>query len=153
MILEQLIESLNAELGGEFQVEQNSCTIAFDDMEVTMLEFPEVDCVLLTGKVGEIPPYPPENLYAGLLMANHYFENTKGATFSLNPETKEIHLTRQLDSKNLNYEKFRAELENFVNTFETWLTSLKNYTGGEQEGQTAEELPTPDLGQDMFMRV
>ena len=144
MQLNELIKSLNEVAGGEFTVENDTCTIGIDDMVVTIQEIAEEGIITTYAEIGEPPPQGLEQLLDSMLQANYLFQGTGGATISRDPESGKFFLCRCDASDTLDGEKFLKMVEKFVNVLETWVKLLANYRPAEESqsadmaGQTAE---------------
>lgn len=123
-----------------------------DQMLVTFHVMPELDTIVLTGDIGEPPPEKLENLYKTMLQAQYLFQNTYGATISLNPETNRFVLCKALSCKILDDDSFFGETEQFINTLDVWVKLVKNFRDA---ASLAEEtgMPMPSFGSDGFIRA
>ncbi|GHU32791.1 hypothetical protein AGMMS50256_23500 [Betaproteobacteria bacterium] len=86
-IFTQLIAALTRQTGIDLPIDENdSCTLAFDDIPVTLQYFRTDGRILFYGVIGEIPPDPAtrQALYTRLLEANFLFHKTGGATLAVN---------------------------------------------------------------------
>lgn len=155
----ELIKGFGEKLGIEFNPDADGA-IAFevDGMSVAVNPLAQLDSIALTGDLGEPPPEQLENLYKAMLQAQYLFQDTFGATISLNPESNHFMLCKAMSCKVLDVDSFFAEVENFVNTLETWSKLVENYRGAViAKGATdaTEEAPAiaPGLGTNGFMAV
>lgn len=123
-----------------------------DQMLVAFHVIPELDTIVLTGDIGEPPPEKLENLYKTMLQAQYLFQNTYGATISLNPETNRFMLCKALSCKILDDDSFFGETEQFINTLDVWVKLVKNFRDA---ASLAEETgtPMPSFGSDGFIRA
>ena len=123
-----------------------------DQMLVTFHVMPELDTIVLTGDIGEPPPEKLENLYKTMLQAQYLFQNTYGATISLNPETNRFVLCKALSCKILDDDSFFGETEQFINTLDVWVKLVKNFRDA---ASLSEETgtPMPSFGSDGFIRA
>ena len=159
MTFNELLNDLGERLGGQIDLtpdESNTVNLNIDAMSVAILGLEEIDGVVLTGVVGEPPPADKmENLYRAILMANHNFAGTNGATFSINPETKEVSICRMLPLSMTDGEKFFAEMEKFINTMELWKKIISDFRGAEinAQGEEVAEANEPTAGYSNFMQV
>ena len=120
MRLAELVEELERQTGGNFEVNNGICALKIDDMSVSLQEIDEVGLISMYAEIGEPPPQHLENLYESMLMANHLFMATAGSTLSLDPETRRFYLCRVDASDSLSSERFCKMLEQFINTLEKW---------------------------------
>lgn len=142
MEAEELLKQLGEAIGLELAFDENgACAFEADGMTVTLNNFPEFDRIVLSGDVGEPPPERLEGLYKAMLVANHLFQGTSGATLSLDPETGGFAVNLPIDCRVVDGEEFVAQTGKFVNLLESWRKIVENYRDGAGEGDSAGEVP------------
>lgn len=135
MEFSDLLQTLSEKTGVELSVEDNSCSVAFDDMEVTMLELPELQILCTYAEIGNPPPEKLEELLGAMLEANFQFKGTAGSTISRNPETDSFFLCRYDALQMLDGDSFMQMLEKFVNTLDTWRQLVANFRASVESGE------------------
>ncbi len=118
MTFEELIRETGAKIGleGFAPDEDGVCTLASDIGEIAIMDFKgDTDVVLLNAVVTDVPPEAGAALLEAL-KANSGFWNTKGATLSVDPETKRFELTQYAELKALNPELLVMLIEGFATT-------------------------------------
>ena len=124
---EEAMAVLGRELGLELQVRDG--VASFDamvdvasgaSMRIDLTHVPERRGVMVSAHVGELPQEGGEELCRTLLEANHLFEGTGGATFSVDPETQQIRFEfcGMLDL--IGDSEDEKLMENFLNIAESW---------------------------------
>ena len=76
--------------------------------------------MLVSAIVGELPQEGGEELCRTLLEANHLFEGTGGATFSVEPETQQIRFEFCGILDLIGDAEDEKLMENFLNIAESW---------------------------------
>lgn len=99
MTFTELVAALSKEVGGEIEIENNTCAVrtgADEGSSITVLiqGFDERGALLMTADLGQPPPEHLEQLYRAVLEANDLFRDTCGATLSVNPATGNVRLQR-----------------------------------------------------------
>lgn len=99
MTFTELVAALSKEVGGEIEIESNTCAVrtgADEGSSITVLiqGFDERGALLMTADLGQPPPEHLERLYRTILEANDLFRDTCGATLSVNPATGNVRLQR-----------------------------------------------------------
>ncbi len=144
----ELIKSFGAKLGIDLEPNDDGIySFEADNLSVSILDLPELDCTALVGDLGEPPPEGLEALYKVMMEANHLFRDTHGATLSLNPENSHFEICKALPNKLLDTDSFFLEIERFVNILEVWSKIVLNYRGA----PTEESLPS--LGTNGFIQA
>lgn len=155
MEFRELIAGLAQKVGIKDKIEfddEERCLINFDGMDVIIQGVDAIRTVAIVAPVGEPPPEHLEMLYRMLLEANHIFEGTGGATFSVNPEGGYVYLCQQIDTRSLNLDEFAKILERFLNVLATWRTLVNEYRA-RPEKVPAVASETPESSLDNFLRV
>lgn len=156
MEFSDLVQALSERTGVELVVEDNSCSVAFDEMEVTMLELPELQTLCTYAEVGNPPPEKLEELLGAMLEANFQFRGTAGSTLSRDPETGSFFLCRYDALQMLDGDSFMQMLEKFVNTLETWRQLVENFRASLESGDVFDATESLKGGlnfSDVFIRV
>lgn len=98
----------------------NSCTLFFDDLPLTLQYLPENDCLLLFSSLGKLPDKGREAFCLKLLEANHFFNDTAGATLSAHAGSGLVGLHQVVPMRMLDEAQFLQLLETYMNTAERW---------------------------------
>lgn len=133
-----LLEALGTDLGiaGLHLDDEGRCTLAFDDVRVTF-EFDEQrGQVFLYAGLGILPADAPAALLERLLGANLFWRGTGGATLGLDEGSRRLVLVQAVASDTINETAFRAVVERFVATAETWMGRA-----AEPPGEKVEAMP------------
>ena len=119
MTYEELIEETGAEIGIEgFTPDADGvCILASDIGEIVIMNCKEGahELVLLDAAVSDVPPDAKAALLEAL-SANRGFKDTKGATLSVDPETRRFELSQYAALEDLDPDKFVAMVEDFATT-------------------------------------
>lgn len=124
----RLIEKFGKRLG--LMLERNKDGVylfEIDGLTFSIHDLDECSRIILSGNLGHPPPEGNEKLCAVLLKAQHMFNNTAGATFSLDSESGNFSLCKALVPAVLNPDGFFAEAESFVNTLHTWTSIIRDF--------------------------
>ena len=127
MTFEDLMAEAGRRLGVEIVVDEGATQLIVDEMEVSILEMPELESVVLNGVVGEPPPQGLAELHKAMLEANYNFAGTAGSTLSVNPDGGALTLTRLVPLATLDADRFLSLLEGFVNVLEAWRKIVADY--------------------------
>lgn len=148
MEFEDLLKGLGEKLGcGPLEADESgSVSLAVDDMPMMLMHLDEIQSFALVGEVGEPPPEDRmERLYRAMLVANHNFSGTGGATLSIDGETGKVSLCRVIPLLTVDNDTFFAHIEGFVNILETWRKIVTEFCGAESAEIAAE--PTSGMGE------
>ena len=118
MTYEELIEETGAEIGIEgFTPDADGvCVLASEIGEIVIMNVKEPrETVLLNAAVCDVPPDAGAALMEAL-RANRGFKGTKGATLSVDPETKRFELSQYSFLESLDPDSFMAMVEDFATT-------------------------------------
>ena len=127
MTFEDLMAEAGRRLGVDIVVDEGATQLIVDEMEVSILEMPELESVVLNGVVGEPPPQGLAELHKAMLEANYNFAGTAGSTLSVNPDGGALTLTRLVPLATLDADRFLSLLEGFVNVLEAWRKIVADY--------------------------
>lgn len=99
MTFTELVAVLSKEVGGEIEIENDTCAVRTGGDENTAITvliqgFNERSALLMTADLGQPPPEHLERLYRTILEANDLFKDTCGATLSVIPQTGNVRLQR-----------------------------------------------------------
>ena len=100
-----------------------------DTFEFAVHDLSKQRRVALVGDLGMIPQKRPEGLFRLMLEAQHCFQETEGAVFSIDRERDRLTLNRMLSCAELDEETFFGEVERFVNQLEIWTRIISDYNG------------------------
>ena len=148
-------EELNEETGAEIGIEgftpdaDGVCILASDIGEIVIMNCKEgaQELVLLNAAVCDVPPDAKAALLEAL-GANRGFKDTKGATLSVDPETRRFELSQYAALEDLDPDKFVAMVEDFATTLVRVREKLE---GASISDVSADDLPGLGLGD--FIRV
>ncbi|WP_129781710.1 type III secretion system chaperone [Peristeroidobacter soli] len=109
-----LMKALGDNFGLELHPDETgACAIRIDDrVDVTLRYEPSPPALLAYAPVGELPSGGVEAVLRGLLAANHIWDGSRGATWSLSGN--EVILSRLFVLEGLEVEPLAAELAVFV---------------------------------------
>ena len=125
-----------------------------DGMSVSFAAVPETGDMITWADVAEPPPEGRERIYHSLLEAMFMGEGSGGATFSVARDTGRICLHRIDPLATLDFDRFRAMLERFVNVLETWRKLIADFREVAPDLDRASESEARSgLGLDGCMRV
>ena len=151
MTYEELIEETGAMIGIEgFTPDADGiCVLASDIGEIVIMDCKDDPrgLVLLNAAVADVPPDAGAALLEAL-KANRGFRGTKGATLSIDPETRRFELSRYAFLEGLDPDRFVAIVEDFA----TALVDVRGRIEGAQlSGDPSEVAELLDL--ENFIRV
>lgn len=154
----ELMAALAAKVGlPEFPAAaEGGLRIDVDGMELSFVERPETDDVLVMAEVGQTPPEGRELLYQTLLAAMEPEGGLDGLVFSCDVERNVVRLHRRLPLRLLDAESFVAAVEAFVNQLEEWRRLLKDFRPVGQALDAARQAESEErqaFGADGFMQV
>ena len=151
MTYEELIDETGAEIGieGFAPDDDGLCILASDIGEIAIMDCKDgsMEMVLLNAAVSEVPP-DADVVLMEALKANRGFRSTKGATLSIDPETRRFELTRYAKLEDLDPDKFVAMVEDFA----TALVDVRERLEGAQLSGGPEKV-SEALGMEDFIRV
>lgn len=123
-VFSSLLSALAPSLGVPdiaLQEEEPVSLLAIDDFEVSLRYLPASDLVMLFTVVAPLPEKGRTALYATLLDANTFFQDTQGFTLAAREDTgvtlQGVMPLRVLDSSNI-----ATWVQNFLNVAEMWQT-------------------------------
>ncbi len=143
MLSTQLIQNFGTKLGFNLELDESgSCSFEVDSVYVTMTALEETNEVAVTADVGALPQENVQPLLMKLLEANYQFQETHGATLSVNEFNHHVNLCLLLPAAIIDENIFENILENFINTAEFYAKILEAYPeGGVQETKEEESKP------------
>ena len=151
MTYEELIEETGAEIGIEgFTPDADGvCILASDIGEIVIMNCKEGahELVLLDAAVSDVPPDAKAALLEAL-SANRGFKDTKGATLSVDPETRRFELSQYSALEDLDPDKFGAMVEDFATTLVHVREKLNDASRANADGEALSGLGLGD-----FIRV
>ena len=146
-LLQGLAKKLNC--GSLTADESGSVSLLVDEMPVTIINLDELKSVAFAGEIGEPPPEDRiERLYRALLVANHNFTGTGGATLSIDNETGRVMLCRIMPIAAIDPDEFFTNVESFVNTLETWRRIVTEFSGAASAEFEDGAQPSAEGGED-----
>ncbi len=98
----------------------DSLTVLFDGLPLTLEYLPENDSVLFFSALGALPRGNREDFCLKLLEANHFFSGTGGATLSAHRDSGVVGLHMVVSMRLLDEAQFVHLLETYMNTAEQW---------------------------------
>lgn len=151
MTYEDLIEETGAEIGieGFTPDAEGVCILASDIGEIVIMDCKEAarEFVLLNAAVCDVPPDANAALLEAL-KANSGFRETKGATLSVDSETRRFELSQYAALDDLDPDRLVEMIEDFATALVRVRERLEGASLGEATGETAAA-----LGLDNFIRV
>ena len=101
--------------------EHNSCVLVFDEDIILNIEYdPNVERLLFSVYLDELPKENAEPLLRELLGANLYWSRTRGATLCLEEGTNGVILVYPCSVDHLDNASFEVVVENVVQQAENW---------------------------------
>jgi hypothetical protein len=79
--------------------------------------------LMLFAEIGALPP-DGEQIYPELLEANLFWDGTNGATFGLEPESRQLILSLQIPLERLDFTAFYRQIEGLVESLVYWRERL-----------------------------
>ena len=141
-IVSSLIAAFAQKLGlTPFQSSDDQVSIVSFD-EIDILIAPEVDAMVLSARIGTVPAGRPEMIEA-LLSGNLFWQDTAGATLSLEPFSRAAIIARRFAVAEISApEEFEVRLEQFAQAAIAWRRTLDvlGASGGEPDA------PPPSQG-------
>jgi Tir chaperone protein (CesT) family len=109
-----LMKALGENFGLELQTDNaGACAMRIDDrVDVTLRYEPNPPSLLAYAPIGELPHEGVEGVLRGLLEANHVWDGSRGATWSLSAD--EVVLSRLFPLEGLEVDPLAADLAVFV---------------------------------------
>ena len=106
--------------------EEGHCCLAFDEHIVVHLQYNEPDDVFtIFCKVGDYSEVEDRlELFDKLLSANLFWQNTQGATLSIDSKKQAVFLAQRYDLHQMSFPQFEQHLEKFVNAAEYAIEKL-----------------------------
>ena len=99
--------------------------LVIDDFEVSLRYLPASDQAMLFTVVAPLPEHGREELYAALLDANTFFQDTQGFTLAAREDTG-VTLQGVMPLRVLDSSTIVTWLENFINIADKWQTVCLN---------------------------
>ena len=136
MTYEELIDETGAMIGieGFAPDDDGVCCLASDIGEIAIIRCGEpAESILLNAPVMDVPPEADAALLAAL-EANRGFRETKGASLSVDPETKRFELTQYAMLDGLDPDALVATIESFATALVDVRAKLEAAQSGGGEG-------------------
>ena len=133
VIVKAFCERLGIEAGADTE---GVYSFSVDDVEFAIHDLSEEELVLLTGDLSPVPPNDVEGLFRLMLEAQHNFQGTAGAMFSIDSERDCFVLSRVIPYVALDEDMLFSEVERFVNHLEAWTHIIRNYEGCEEPDES-----------------
>jgi hypothetical protein len=123
-----LMAALGHHFGLDLQPDDTgACAMRIDDrVDVTLRYEPNPPALLAYAPIGALPPDGVEGVFRSLLEANHVWDGSRGATWSLSGN--EVVLSRLFPLEGLEFEPLAAELAVFVEVALAGQPSLQSAT-------------------------
>lgn len=147
-----LIENFGRSIGleGAAPDAEGYCAMSFDELVVHFQHDGDDDSLTLFSRIGVADEDRLEGIYAMLLGANLFWQGTKGATLSVEPDTNLVFIADRRAVAHLSDGGFRDWLGGFIAIAEHWADRLDeaNSGGPLTEG---DDLPPRDGDATQFM--
>lgn len=134
MMFGDVVDLLGRRLGVELSAAGGVCRMDVDGMPVALHEIDEIGGFCILGEIGDLPPLNAESVMGALLMANHLFRGTGGATISRDPETGGLFLCRYERLDLLDGDSVTEMFSKFIDTLEVWRDTIANFHAENAEG-------------------
>ena len=150
MTFEETMESLGAELGVPLSVEDGkACFEAVpagggDVIEIDFKELLEGVVAVMSADLGEMPKEGAEALMKDMLEANHLFDGTGGATFSV--DDGRIKLERYVRFEDLGRGEGANAVMPFIAKARRWADNIAAKSGGVEGPDDGGEIPMTGSG-------
>lgn len=147
-----LIETFGRSIGleGAAPDAEGYCAMSFDELVVHFQYDGEDDSLTLFARIGTADEDRLEGIYAMLLGANLFWQGTKGATLSVDPDIQAVFIADRRELAHLSDGLFRDWLGGFIDIAEHWTDRLATANaGGSLTG--ADDQPPPDEPGTEFM--
>ena len=120
------------------------CAMSFDDLVVHFQYDADADELTIFSQIGEVDEDRTEGIYGMLLAANLFWQGSKGATISADPDTRHVFVADRRPVGALNGAAFQGWLGKFIDTAEHWRKRLQsvNEGGALWEGEENGATPT-----------
>lgn len=139
------IEDLLKELGNSTGMndlalnDSNVCRIVFDEkLTVDIEAIPGGETFFFHAVVCPVPPGGERELFAKLLSANLFGQETGDASFGLDKNLNDIVLFQKFSAEQTDYQAFVSALEAFVDNLERWMDKA-GLEGTEKYGADTDE--------------
>ena len=135
MRLEELANALNAQLGGEVmrRLDEGTYAVVVDDILIRNMEFADEGVLLTFADLGEPPPERADEFNRLLLQSMHMYYLTDGCSFSIDPSTGRIFISRHDRLDWLDGERFYAMMDKFVSVAARWQRNVVGYDSAADE--------------------
>ena len=154
MSFDEMISLLSKAIGIELQIVDGFCGFKAGDPEddvgsvnIMISNVEERGEILLYADLGNVPPEGREDFYRTLLEANNLFQNTAGATLSVENGTGLIRLQLR-ENSSIFTNNAEERVGSFVETALTWKKIVVDYRASRNESKPTEE---PLLDNSSFM--
>ncbi len=108
--------------------ERGRCALLVDaDVEMYLQKIGEGDVVYMYSPVMKIPKRKEglRGMFSTLLKANLFGQGTRGASFSINPRTREIYFQRILVMKKVDYALFLEAFQDAIDQVRYWREKIE----------------------------
>lgn len=124
-----------------------------DGMPLSIIILDELNKTVLSGDLGDIPPYNRENLYKTMLESQHHFRQTNGATLAINQENDHFTLNKVLSTNDFDVDMFFSEMEQFADNMEAWKKIIEGWNNSSQGNSKEESAATGAQEEYGFIKV
>jgi hypothetical protein len=124
------IEAFGRSIGlqGAVPDDEGYCAMSFDDLTVHF-QYDDGDATIFS-RLGEVDEDRLEGIYGMLLAANMFWQGTKGATLSVEPDSRIVFIATHKPVEALTDEAFRIWLGSFVDIADYWQRRLATANSG-----------------------
>jgi len=128
--LTRLLENFGKSIGldGVAPDADGYCAMSFDDL-IVHFQYDEGD-VTIFSRLGEADEDRLEGIYGMLLAANMFWEGTKGATLSVEPDSRIVFIAAHRTVADLSDGDFQTWLGSFIDVSEHWAKRLATANEG-----------------------
>jgi Tir chaperone protein (CesT) family len=146
-----LMRALGAEVGiPELTLDEaHCCALAFDSVVVNFELDESSEQLFLYASLGPMPA-AGSKVYEQLLEGNLLWQDTGGATLSLDRQGNRVMLHQDLPAERLSEADFKAAVEQFVNAAEAWTERVSEGAAPPRDGAGAPP-PSAMLTPDRFV--
>jgi hypothetical protein len=127
-----LVSELGAGLGVPAMAADDDGYVAltFDDMELHLQHEADADEIVVFTRLGEVEIDRAAEIYGMLLGANLFWQGTRGATFSVEPDLGVVFLADRQPAGGMALERLNEWLEHFLDTTDYWRKRLAAANAG-----------------------
>lgn len=143
----QVLKEIGAKRGLEMELDENgACTLELADGRIMLVqERPGLDELDFVATLGPVPEEARAEVFAELLSANFYWNDTYGATISWNTDVEEAVIMYPLRLADATEESVETIFTRFLELQSAWAERLAGFLAAAGEQEDGE--PDEDVGE------